>query len=310
MNPKSKYNPVAVDVSKRTLQIQTEDKSFNVSNDAKGHQKLIDCVKNVQNPLIVFEASGGYERPLKRALHHANIALCLVNPIRVRAFAVSEAIKAKTDPIDAMVIRCFAVEKNLKPTKAVQSEHEQLAALLDRRSQLNDHLTKEKNRLDKSEESILLFIREMIHQIEDQINAVERAIRNLIKSHEALSEKTRAVQEIDGIGEITTWSILAYMSEITRCSRNEAVALAGLAPFNRDSGSMQKPRHIYGGRSKIRTCLYMAAQMAARYNDVIKPYVEGLRERGKPYKCAIVAAMRKLLLHIRSILKKLEKSIA
>lgn len=310
MNPKSRYNPVAVDVSKKTLQVQLEDKGFNVSNDAKGHQKLIDSMKNIQNPLVVFEASGGYERPLKKAMHHANIALCLVNPTRVRAFAISEGIKAKTDPIDAKVIRSFALEKNLKATKAIESEHEQLAALLDRRSQLSDHLTKEKNRLDKSEEWILPFIRKMIHQIEEQINTIELAIRNLIKSQEALSEKNKAIQEIDGIGEITTWSILAYMSEMTTCSRNEAVCLAGLAPFNRDSGSIQKPRHIFGGRSKIRTCLYMAAQMAARYNHVIKPYVEGLRERGKPYKCAIVAAMRKLLLHIRSILKKLEKSLA
>ena len=271
---------------------------------------MIDSIKNIQKTLVVFEASGGYERALRKALDHANIALCLVNPTRIRAFAISEGIKAKTDPIDAMVIRRFALEKNLQATKPIQIEHEQLATLLDRRSQLVDHLTKEKNRLDKSEELIIPFIKKMIYLLEDQINSVELAIRSLIKGKKVLWEKSNAIQEIQGVGEITTWSILGYMPEITMRSRNEAVALAGLAPFNRDSGSTQKPRRIFGGRSKIRTCLYMAAQMAARCNHVIKPYVEDLRERGKPYKSAIVAAMRKMLLHIRSILKKVEKSLA
>lgn len=310
MNPDIKYTPVAVDVGKNALQIQTEKENFGISNDAKGHASFIEKLRAIQKALVVMEASGGYERPLIYALHQAKIKFCLVNPRRVRAFAISEGIKAKTDPIDAMVLRRFACEKNLKPSKAPNREQRELAALLDRRGQLNDHLTKEKNRLDKVESSILPSLKKMIDFINQEINETERMIRQKVKQDPKMNAMSNAMRGIDGVGEITAWTILAYMSEITELSRNESVSMAGVAPFNKDSGLTEKPRHICGGRGKIRKTLFMAAQSAAKCNQVIKPYVQGLRERGKAYRCAMVAAMRKLLLYIRSILKKLEKSLA
>lgn len=310
MNPNSNYNPVAVDVSKKFLQVQIDDRQFEVANDDKGHASFLKHLKKITNPIVVFEASGGYEKPLKRFLHQSDITVCLVNPRRVRAFAVSEGIKAKTDPIDAMVLMRFAQEKKLNPTKAPSQQQEELAALLDRRSQLSDHLAMEKNRLDKSHKVILPSIKELIDSLEQQINKMESAIRALIKKQNLELAFSKAMKNIDGVGEITAWTILAYMPEMTNLSRNEAVAMAGLAPFNRDSGQAQKPRRIFGGRAKVRKCLFMAAQSAARYNPVIQQYVQSLRDRGKPYKCAIVAAMRKLLLHIRTILKNTEKSLA
>jgi transposase len=139
---------------------------------------------------------------------------------------------------------------------------------------------------------------------------MESAIRALIKKQNLELAFSKAMKNIDGVGEITAWTILAYMPEMITLSRNETVAMAGLAPFNRDSGQAQKPRRIFGGRAKVRKCLFMAAQSAARFNPVIQQYVQSLRDRGKPYKCAIVAAMRKLLLHIRTILKNTQKSLA
>jgi transposase len=310
MNPDSNYNPVAVDVSKKTLQVQIDDRQFVVANDDKGHASLLKHLKKINNPIVVFEASGGYEKPLKRFLHQSNITVCLVNPRRVRAFAVSEGIKAKTDPIDTMVLMRFAQEKKLTPTKAPTQQQEELAALLDRRSQLSDHLAMEKSRLDKSHAIILPSIKELIDSLEQQINKMENAIRSLIKKQELELAFSKAMKNIDGVGEITAWTILAYMPEITTLCRNEAVAMAGLAPFNRDSGKTVKPRRICGGRAKIRKCLFMAAQSAARFNPIVKQYVQKLRDRGKPYKCAMVAAMRKLLIHIRTILKITEKSLA
>ena len=125
-----------------------------------------------------------------------------------------------------------------------------------------------------------------------------------------LSAACKAIISVKGVGEITAWSLLAYLSELVHLKRNEAAALVGVAPFNQDSGKTNKRRSIYGGRAKVRKTLYMAAQSAARCNPVIKAYVLGLRERGKPYKCAIVAAMRKLIIHLQSLLKKSEISLA
>ena len=118
------------------------------------------------------------------------------------------------------------------------------------------------------------------------------------------------MQSVVGIGKTTAWSILAYLSEITELKRNQLIALAGIAPFNKDSGKFQGKRRIEGGRAKVRKCLYMAAQSAAVHNEHIKKYVDGLRARGKPYKCAIVAAMRKILIHLQILLKKQQITLA
>ena len=310
MNPDSKYNAVAVDVSKASLQVQTQSQSFECSNDAEGHARLLKALKDIPNTLVVFEASGGYEKALQRFLGQAKVACCLVNPRRVRAFALSEGIKAKTDPIDADVLLRFAQEKKLKPTAPPSPDQEQLAALMDRRSQLCDLLAKEKNRLEKAHSTTRLMIKDMIQCLEQHINKIELTIKKCIKKNPSQLELSDAMQEVQGVGQITAWTILAYMPEMTQLNRNETVAMAGLAPFNRDSGQTQKPRRISGGRAKVRNCLYMAAQTAARFNPVIQRYAKGLEDRGKPYKCIMVAVMRKLLLHLRSIMKKLENSIA
>ena len=135
-------------------------------------------------------------------------------------------------------------------------------------------------------------------------------IRELIKKNEPLQAKTQILAAVKGVGEVTTWTLLAYLSEMTYVSRNQLVALAGLAPYNRDSGKSRSKRSIQGGRAKVRKCLYMAALTAARHNPVIKAYMEGLLARGKPYKCALVAAMRKLLIHLQSLLKKHQLALA
>ena len=135
-------------------------------------------------------------------------------------------------------------------------------------------------------------------------------IRDTISSHALMSAQIECLQKIKGVGEVTAWVVIAFLGEIDKLTRNQVVALAGLAPFNRDSGMFKGQRKIIGGRAKVRTTLYMATHTAARYNPVIKEYVEGLRSRGKPYKCAIVAGMRKMLIHMQSELKKLKLKVA
>jgi transposase len=298
------YDLIAVDVSKDSLQIQILHQNFALPYDPAGLRKLLRHLRKLSNPLVVCEATGGYERPLLEFLRKASIGCRVVNPALIRSFARSEGIKAKNDPIDAMMILRFAQEKKLQSAPPRCPVQQQLADLLDRRNHLSEQLAREKNRLQKAIKIIAGSIRKMIKFIERELQLIDRSIRRHLASHPKLKAQADTLSSVVGVGEITAWSILAYLSEITTLSRNQLVALAGIAPFDKDSGRTSSKRVIYGGRAKVRRCLYMAAHTAANYNPVIKPYVQGLLSRGKAYKCAIVAAMRKLLIHLQSILRK------
>lgn len=297
------FDYVAIDIAKATLQIQDARRALAVPNTAKGYRKLLTHLRSLTHPLVVFEASGGYERDLLAALHQAGIPLAMVNPARVRDFARSEGVHAKTDPIDGKMIRAFALSKALRPMPAVPKVILELSALLDRRDHLVEQLAREKNRIQNSESFILRSIKRMIRILETEISAIEKSISELINADPILHARFDIITSVKGVGKVTAWTLLGHLSEIGSLSRNKLVALAGLAPFNRDSGPYSGKRSIFGGRAKVRKCLYMAARCAASHNPVISPYVNGLCQRGKPYKCAIVAAMRKLLLYIQSLIK-------
>ena len=302
------FNYLAVDISKATLEVQDEKVSLSVTNDPSGLKTLLRHLKTCINPLVVFEATGGYERTLLESLRKADMPMVMVNPARVRSFAHSEGIRAKTDPIDAKMILAFAKSKQLKPMAAPSEACIKLAALLDRRTHLTEQLAREKNRLHNSEILIHTSIKRMIRAVEKELSAIEKQIDALVDSDPGLKERVQIIESVKGAGKVTAWTILAYLGEIEDISRNSLVSMAGVAPFNRDSGKFSGKRFIQGGRAKVRKCLYMAAHTAARCNPVIAPYVKGLRDRGKPYKCAIVAAMRKLLIHIQSLTKKSQLS--
>jgi transposase len=299
------YDYISVDVSKHQLKVHASQHSFTTTHDASGWHRISTYAAKLSRPLIVCEASGGYERSLLEAMSQAGLPVRAINAARVRAFAASEGIKAKTDPLDAKVIFLFAQEKKLEPMALPSSQQQRLGDLLDRRGQLVELLAVEKNHLECADKDTLASAKRLIRALEREIEKFEALIVKLIAGDPTLQAQASALTAISGVGEVTAWSVLAYLHEITTVSRNKLVALAGLAPFNRDSGLFKGKRRICGGRAKLRRCLYMAAHTAATHNPVIKPYVAALRNRGKPYKCAIVAAMRKLLLHFQSILKKL-----
>ena len=160
------------------------------------------------------------------------------------------------------------------------------------------------------QEMFITFCKFSSRIFEKELASIEKQIEELIAKDDKMAAQNAQMQSINGIRTTISWAILAYLGEITALSRNQLVALAGVAPYNRDSGKYKGKRRIEGGRAKVRKCLYMGAQCAAVYNPHIKAYVDGLRARGKPYKCAIVAAMRKLLIHIQSLLKKQESALA
>lgn len=303
MNKKT-YTYFAIDISSTSLETRTNEGGKSLDYNMKAIRQIIKEAQSNPDMVVVMEATGGYERKLLDALHTAGVPCVRINPGRVRAFAHSEAIKAKTDRIDAYMILRFAQEKKLQPIPAPTEEEKQLAALMDRRSQLSSMLAEEKNRLQNSPKWILADIRASIRSLTIKLQRIEERIQKLIQDSASLSEGARTIQSVKGVGPVTTAAILAYLPEITRVNRNQLASLAGVAPFNRDSGNKSGKRTIYAGRSKVRKPLYMAAVCAARCNPVIQPYVQGLKQRGKPSKCALVAAMRKLLIHIQSELRK------
>lgn len=302
----SQYNYVAVDVAKNTLQICGPKMNKSIRNNTESLEVFCSNLNDIENPYVVCEASGSYEGPLLRVLHKKGISVALVNPDRVNAFARSKGVKAKTDPIDAKMLREFAQREHPRQTLARPEHLQRMAALLDRRSQRSGDLAREKNRREKAIPEHVESIRESIAFIESQIKRIDAEIESIVADDPILSKQDEVLQEITGVGPITSWTLLAYMSEITELKRNQLVSLAGLAPFNRDSGKTHKKRSIQGGRAKVRRSLYMAARSAATHNKVIREYVTGLTDRGKLYQMAIVAAMRKLLIHAQSCLRKME----
>lgn len=309
--PKNTYTYVAIDIAKDSLQVQSPVQASRLDYTDEGLRILVDLVKQQINPLVVFEATGGYERPLIEMLTKQSIPVHLSNPRRIRGFAISEGVRAKTDPIDAALILAFAREKELKPNQDASPSQRELTALMDRRTQLTEQLAREKNRRAKATDQVRPWIDTMIEQINAQIKEIDQAIEAVIQKSERLHAQDISLQSVCGVGKVTSWTLLAYLSEINQLGRNQIVALAGLAPFNRDSGKKEGKRFIQGGRSKVRRALFMAAKTASQHNPVIKTYVDRLiNEKKKPYKSALTAAMRKLLIHIQSNLQKLNYELA
>lgn len=298
---------LGVDVAKATLRVQTPKQNYEVANTVKGIDRIIkDCAK-VESPLVVFEATGSYEQLLMEQLHQHGVACKMVSPDRVRAFIRSEGVRAKNDPIDARMLVRFAAEKRLQAMDVQPRACRQLRALSDRRGQLVDMRAREKVRLQNSPKVVLADIQSMIRIFDKRIAKIEKQIAQLIEDDPDLNARNKVITNIVGVGLVTSSAIMAYMPELPSISRNAASSLAGLAPFDKDSGTKFGKRRIYGGRSKVRTSLYMATVSASIHNDVIKAYIARLRAANKPAKCAIVAGMRKLLLHIRSELIRFEK---
>ncbi len=307
MTYKKPYHYVGIDVAKQSLQVHIGERNQAAAYNRSSMGKLLEDIKALDAPLVALEPTGGYERPLVEALETEGVAYHLVDTRRVRGFAASEGTRAKTDPIDAETLTRFAREKSLQPSPRRSAAQKLLADLLERRAQLSELVAKEKNRLQKASQVAVPLIESTLEHAKTQIAQVEEAIRQELRSDAKLQARCEALLGICGVGEVTAWSVLAYMGPIETIGRSQLVALAGLAPYNRDSGKKKGKRFIQRGRAKVRKSLYMAARCAATHNKVIREQVDRLvNQSGKPYKVAIVAAMRKLIIHMQSVLKKLQ----
>jgi transposase len=302
---------VGVDVAKNFLDIylQPVGKAFRVTNDAHGIRKLIKELSKYTVEQIVCEASGGYEQLMFKKLRDKNHNVWLVDPKRIRAFIISEGINAKTDKIDAQMIALFASQKQLKYKPIVPSpEEEHLSALANRRDDLVKMIVKEKNRLGHPQYThCKAIVAEHIEFMERQVKRLDAAIKQLINNNDDLNNKAKIIESVPGMGKVSTSMLLAQLPELGAIDDKQVASIIGVAPFIRQSGNSKGTAAIKGGRSSLRSVIYMAANVAIRYNPVLKAFYERLRKAGKKFKVALIAVMRKLITILNTMVKKNEQ---
>ena len=292
---------IGIDVSKATLAVclLPQQEPLTCSNDPPGHAQLLAHLQGLDIGNVLLEATGGYERPVMDALAHAGIAVTRINPRRARAFATALGKTAKTDPIDAALLARMA-ELVQMPVSAPSPARDELRALVQRREQLVQQRDDERRRLHQATSPrVREDLVEHIGQLRLRINAASRAI---VQARQCLDHVLgNRLMAIDGIGEVTAASLLAYLPELGQLDRRQIAALAGLAPYNVDSGQHSGKRHIRGGRSPIRRVLYMACWSVIRKQSDFKARYERLRQKGKCAKLAITACMRVLLIRLNAM---------
>lgn len=297
---------VGIDVAKDSLDVHIlpHTRRIHCTTNAKDVQKLIDQLRSLKVNLIVLEATGGYGTTLAAELQQAGLAVAVVNPRQVRNFAKATGRLAKTDRIDAEVLALFA-QRIQPPARSVGDENERkIKALVARRRQLVTIRTAEQNRRGRASNDIVAAsIDAVLEAIDKQLDETDRMIRQFVRSSPAWMEKAELLQSVPGLGPVTTHVLLAELPELGRLNRREIASLVGVAPINRDSGTLRGRRMIGGGRTTVRNALYMAALVATRHNPVIRAYYLRLVESGKRKIVALVAAMRKLLTILNTMLK-------
>jgi len=306
MNNKKTILYLGIDIAKQEL-VFVEDgqsKAQKVPNKPEGHRRIIDHIHNLKRPCCaVVESTGGYEYALLEALLEAGIEAAVVLPQRVRDYARSQGHLAKTDAIDAAVIAEFArISKPRRFQKQDQLHHE-LKALHKRREDLVKERTRERNRLDTAPKRLGQLIQDHLCYLKKHIAEIEQQIEALIDSSDHLQVREQRLRQIQSIGPVVSRALLVGMPELGTLTDSEAAALAGVAPYNNDSGQSSKQARTRGGRSKVRSLLYMAAVVASRHNPVLAPFYRKLIARGKPTKVALTAVMRKLIIIANRSLK-------
>ncbi len=283
-----------------------------IPNNPAGYRTLIKIAARRPGPIhVVCEATGPYHRGFVAALHQAAIRVSVVNPRLPRDFARARGQLAKTDAIDALLLADYGRIMQPAPTPKPDPAMTLLDDLVTRRAQLVEDRAREKVRLQQTTcAEALASLKFHLRHLDGQIEKLLARIAAVVKSTPVLGAKVARLVQVQGVGTLTASALLAALPELGTLSKNQVAALAGLAPFNRDSGAFRGTRSIRGGRSAVRLSLYMAALSAARCNPFLQPVYQRLRAAGKAHKVALVAVMRKLLIHINSILKSLPSSPA
>ncbi|QKV17129.1 IS110 family transposase [Oricola thermophila] len=308
--PEAEHTIIAFDVAKETLAIHVlpDDSAHAIANRPAAVRAFLRraAVKARTPVLVVCEATGGYERHVVDAAHALGLALHRAHGQRTRLFALYRGLAAKTDPLDARMLALYGRDTpDLRLHAPDDPDQTTLRALRKRRDDLAMMIGMEQRRLHHAgykriERSITRHITAMRKELAE----LDAEIETLIETSPQLARKAALIRSIKGVGPMTAQACLAYMPELGTLTKGQAASLAGLAPVARDSGKLSAPRRISAGRKTLRSCLYMAAVVAASHNPVFKQYAAEMRQRGKPAKVIITAIMRRLVVIINAILKE------
>ena len=295
---------VGLDIAKLSLELHLAGKSYPLANDPKGHTQLLKHLRTHAHVHVICEATGGYEQPVVRMLQAAAIPVSIVEAGRVRYFARAQGQRAKTDPIDAAVLSAYGAAFVPAATPPASAQQHQLADLSQRRRQLVQLLALEHNHIEHYTDAFRLRqARQLTKALAKQIAQCDQAIVALIAQDPQLTHKANRLKAIPGVGPVVAATMLAEMPELGKLTAQTAAALAGVAPYNRDSGSQKGVRRIAGGRRVVRTALYMATLTAMRYDRILKQFYLRLRAAGKKPLVAMTACMRKLIILMNRLLK-------
>ena len=297
---------VGIDVSKARLDVAVlpDGKTWSTTNDDEGISDLVVKLQALAPALVLLEATGGLERRVLAKLAGAGLPAMAINPRNVRDFAKSLGQLAKTDRIDAIVLARFAqaVRPPLRPIADEQTQ--ELQALLTRRRQLVEMMVAEKNRLAAAETSkVRKLIKAHIEYLQKALSINEYDIDQTIKQTPIWLEKVDLLESAPGVGRATASTLVALLPELGTLDRKQIAALVGVAPLNRDSGTLRGRRSIWGGRATVRAVLYMATLTGTKWNPALRALYRRLKAAGKPSKVALVACMRKLLTILNAILR-------
>jgi transposase len=297
---------VGIDISKEKLDIciLPSKEFFTMTNDDSGIIELAKKLAEYTPKLITFEATGGLEISVASGLYYAGLNIAVVNPRQVRDFARAFNKLAKTDKIDSYVLALFAEKATPRKTEILSDEDKELKELVIRRNQLMNLKIMESNRQRKTlPQKITQSIGAVLLFIGEEIKNIDIEIKDRIKKSSVWHEKDNLIKSIPGVGDKTSQTILACVPELGKLTRRQIASLAGLAPMNRDSGKFRGKRTTIGGRSLVRSSLYMPTLCALKFNPIIKKFYDRLISKGKSPKIAITACMRKLLTILNAVMR-------
>lgn len=296
---------VGIDVAKDKLDVVVmgEAKASQVNNDGKGIANLTKQMQKLQPELIVVEATGGYQRAVVDALFRSGLAVAVVNPSRVRQFARACGLLAKTDKLDAQVLAVFGERVKPRLYEGKDEKERELSDMLVRRRQLEEMLKAEKNRLRTVQPNVQGSVERIITVLQGEKKEMDKQIEQFVNKQSEWQEESAILSSAPGVGPVTTATLLADLPELGKLDGKKIAALVGVAPMNHDSGKKRGYRKTKGGRTNVRSVLYMATLVACRYNPLIKAQYENLLKRGKEKKVAITACMRKFLVILNAMMR-------
>lgn len=296
---------VGVDTGKAQLDIFIRPTGvfFSVPNTAAGIREAVRKIKKHSPTRIVIEATGRLEQPFVLACAQSNLPIVVMNPIAIRRFAGAIGQIAKTDKIDAALIAHFGEAIRPQPTR-IQAENVRLISdLLTRRRQLIEMSTMEKNRLQIMPKPLHKSIKALLKTLQQQLATLEEQLDTLIEVTDEWKTKNDILQSVPGIGKVMAYTLLSDLPELGNLSNKEVAALVGVAPYNKESGKQRGKQRIRGGRSQIRTVMFMAMMSTIQCNPKFKAFYEKLKAAGKKPKVALVACMRKMIVILNSMIR-------